>query len=222
MTVGENAAASGADYYQSNYADYERQTSPSKLRFYLNLIARFVPAGTRLFELGVGQGHFLEAVAATERYEPAGVEVNAFGLEETRRRVPHARLELGSTERLQAHDPPAAVVAWDVLEHLPDLNAGLAAIASALPSGGVLIAVVPVYDGPLGWLVRRLDHDPTHVSKLGRQQWLQHLSACGLPVIEHGGILRKLVLSRWYVHLTAPQILLRSVGSALYFVARKP
>jgi hypothetical protein len=27
----------------------------------------------------------------------------------------------------------------------------------------MLMCVVPVYDGPLGWLVQRLDHDTTHV-----------------------------------------------------------
>jgi len=135
--------------------------------------------------------------------------------------VPAARLEIGSYERIPSTDPPDAVVAWDVLEHLPDLEAGLAAIHRALPRGGVLVAVVPVYDGPLGWLVRRLDHDPTHVSKLGRDDWLTRLSALRYEVVEHGGILRKLVAGRHYVHLVRPQAILRAIGSALYFVARK-
>lgn len=218
--MNDPASAPGAEYYQSNYADYEAQTSPAKLRFYLELLERWVPAGSRLFELGVGQGHFLEAAAATGRYRLEGVEVNAFGLAETQRRVPAARLELGSFERLRADDPPTAVVSWDVLEHLPDLDAGLRGIHAALRPGGLLVAVVPVYDGPLGPLVMFLDRDPTHVSKFGRGEWLRRLGATGFDVLEHGGIIRKLV-GRRYVHVTRPQALLRPVGSALYFVARK-
>jgi SAM-dependent methyltransferase len=220
MSLGHESIKAGEAYYRENYGDYELQASAGKLDFYLRLLRRWVPAGERLFELGIGQGNFL-ARAAAEGYAVEGVDVNAYGVEQTRRRVPGARLEIGSYERIPASDPPRAVVAWDVLEHLPDLPAALASIFSALPSGGFLIAVVPVYDGPLGWLVHRLDRDPTHLSKIGRHDWLEHLGRAGFEVVEHGGILRKLVLSRFYVHLTAPQSALREIGSALYFVARK-
>jgi SAM-dependent methyltransferase len=221
MTAGQESLESGAAYYRDNYGDYERQASPSKLDFYLRLIRKWVPSGARLFELGVGQGNFLQRAAA-QGFRVEGVDVNTYGVEETRRRVPTARLEVGSFERIPADDPPQTVVAWDVLEHLPDLGQGLASIYAALPRGGFLIAVVPVYDGPLGWLVRRLDRDPTHVSKIGRHDWLAHLRRTGFDVLEHGGILRKLVMGRFYVHLTSPQLALRDIGSALYFVARKP
>jgi len=212
-------APTGADYYRSNYTDYERQTSRSKLRFYKQLVARWVPAGARVFELGVGQGHFLAEAAGT--WEVEGVDPNAFGVEQTRRRVPGARVRVGSVEQLSESEPPHAVVSWDVLEHLPELRRGLETIHARLADGGLLIAVVPVYDGPLGWLVALLDKDPTHVSKLGRDKWVRVLEAAGFEVVERGGILRKLLLSRWYVHLTRPQRVLRRAGSALYFVARK-
>jgi SAM-dependent methyltransferase len=220
IDVQDASLATAEAYYRDNYGDYERQSSPAKLEFYMRLVGRWVPAGARVFELGVGQGTFLARAEGTYRVE--GVDVNEFGVRQTRGRVPSAGVELGSFERIPSQDPPDAVVAWDVLEHLPDLEAGLRAIHAALPPGGALVAVVPVYDGPLGWLVRRLDHDPTHVSKLGRGDWLTRLSAIGFDVVEHGGILRKLVAGRVYVHIVRPQALLRAAGSALYFVARKP
>jgi SAM-dependent methyltransferase len=211
--------AAGEAYYRENYDDYERQASPGKLEFYLGLMARSITPGSRVFELGVGQGNFLARAAAT--YVVEGVDTNAYGVEQAQRRVPGATVRVGSYEQLASSSPPDAVVAWDVLEHLTDLDGGLAAIRDALRPGGTLVAVVPVYDGPLGPLVLALDRDPTHVSKLGRGDWLERLRRHGFDVIEHGGIIRKLVLARWYVHVTRPQFLLRRTGSALYFVARK-
>lgn len=217
-TPGSRDAA-GEAYYRENYGDYERQASPGKLEFYLRLVARWIAPGSRVFELGVGQGNFLARAATT--YAVEGVDTNAYGVEQAQRRVPGATLRVGSYEQLAVASPPDAVVAWDVLEHLPNLDDGLAAIGQALRPGGMLVAVVPVYDGPLGPLVRALDRNPTHVSKLGRGDWLERLPRHGFEVVEHGGIIRKLVLSRWYVHVTRPQRLLRRAGSALYFAAKK-
>jgi hypothetical protein len=173
------------EYYRKNYVDYERQNSRRKLDFYLALVRRWVPRGSRLFELGVGAGHFLER-ASTE-YVCSGSDVNLFGVTESRRRVPHADLHEGSFERIPTSPAPTVVVAWGVLEHVPDLDRALGYIRSRLPEPGFLIAVVPVYDGPLGWLVRRLDHDPTHVWKLGRREWIRILHRHGFEIVDSGG-----------------------------------
>jgi SAM-dependent methyltransferase len=206
-------------YYQTNYPDYERQTTPEKLRFYLDLVRRWVRPGSSLFELGCGLGHFL--ATASPHFRVSASEINSYGVSETRRRAPAVEVHLGSYEMIPAEAPPDVVVSWDVLEHLPDLDEGLSTIFQRLSPGGFLIGVVPVYDGPLGWLVTLLDRDPTHVSKFGRHEWLRRLNRAGFDVVERGGILRKLVASQ-YIHLTRPKTLLRHVGSAYYFAARKP
>lgn len=208
----------GREYYDANYASYERQTPPRKLDFYMTLLRRRVPPGSRVFELGVGMGHFLERAAA--EFTCSGCDVNPYGLMKARERVPTVPLLPGSVECIPTDPAVSAVVAWDVLEHLSDLDSALRAIRSRLARGGVLIAVVPVYDGPLGGLVRLLDRDPTHVSKLSRSAWLGKLREHGFEIVEHGGIVRRLVFSRWYLHVTWPQTLLRSAGSAIWFVAR--
>lgn len=209
---------SGAEaYYADNYPDYAAQNPDHKLAFYRALLRRHVPPGARLFELGVGLGLFLQTVRS--EYDCSGCDVNDYGVEQTRLRTGLATLRVGSTETL-AGESPDAVVAWDVLEHLPGLDAALRKVHAGLAPGGHLIGVVPVYDGPLGWIVTLLDKDPTHVTKESRRFWLRKLEDAGFEVREWGGILRRLVGSR-YLHLTRPQPLLRRVGSALYFAARK-
>jgi SAM-dependent methyltransferase len=211
---------SGSEYYATNYGNYERQNPRYKLEFYLSLVRRWVPKGGELFELGVGLGKFLREAA--REYRCSGSDVNTFGVAQTKANVPEAiEIDEGSYECIPMDPSPDGVVAWDVLEHIPDLDNALEQIHRRLRDDGVLVAVVPVYDGPLGWLVTLLDKDPTHVSKFSRREWLTRLKRHGYQVVEYGGILRYLFLGRWYVHLTRPQWFFRWCGSALYFVARK-
>ena len=130
-------------------------------------------------------------------------------------------MRVGSFECIPAEPAPDVVVSWDVLEHIEHLDEALKTIHQRLADNGILIGVVPVYDGPLGWLVHRLDKDPTHLHKYGRSDWSQRLRNNGFTILQDGGILRRLLLGRWYLHLTRPQWLLRSFGCAYYFVARK-
>ncbi len=206
-------------YYTDNYINYEKQNPPDKIGFYLDLVERYVRRGELIFELGVGLGVFLER--ATEKFDCQGCDINRYGIEATRNKLPQVPLFEGSYECIPANPPPRAVVCWDILEHLPDLDTALNSIFLKLPKGGCLIGVVPVYDGPLGWLVHLLDKDPTHVTKISRKEWLGRLRQHGFDVQENGGIIRKLIGSH-YFHFVRPQSILRSCGSALYFVASKP
>ncbi|MCZ6625369.1 MAG: methyltransferase domain-containing protein [Deltaproteobacteria bacterium] len=206
-------------YYTDNYSDYEKQNPAHKIQFYMDLVERWVVKGERIFELGVGLGVFLER--ATEKFDCQGCDINHYGVETCHNKLPQVPLFEGSYECIPANPPPKAVVCWDILEHLPDLNTALISIFSKLPKGGCLIGVVPVYDGPLGWLVHLLDKDPTHVTKISRKEWLGRLRQHGFDVLEYGGIIRKLIGSH-YFHFVRPQIILKSCGTALYFAACKP
>ena len=210
---------SGAAYYADNYRDYQRQNSDRKLRFYMRLLDARLERGSRIFELGSGLGLFLEKAAA--RYECVACESNPYGAEMSRARVPSAVVHEGSFDSIPIDPPPGAVVSWDVLEHIPDLDRALETIHSRLERDGFLIAVVPVYDTILGPITRLLDHDPTHVWKLSRHDWLDRLRAHKFEIVEWGGIIRKLIAGRWYLHVTSPQFLLRHCCSAIYFAARK-
>ena len=214
-----NLIPSQDSYYTDNYINYEKQNPPHKIKFYMDLVGHWVGKDERIFELGVGLGMFLER--AIEKYDCQGCDINRYAIETTHKKLPQVPLFEGSYECIPTNPSPNAVVGWDTLEHLPDLDAALNSIFSTLPKKGYLIGVVPVYDGPLGWVVHFLDKDPTHVTKISRKQWLRHLKQHGFDVVEYGEIIRKLIGSH-YFHFVRPQIILKSCGTALYFAARKP
>jgi len=206
-------------YYETNYPDYQAQTSEKKLRFYMDLVRKYTPARGNVFELGVAMGDFIRL--AEKDFVCFGSDINSYGVEEARKKARSAQLYNGSTETLDlVKSDLDTIVAWDVLEHLPDLNSGMAKIRNRLKPNGHLIGVVPIYDGSLGWLVDALDKDPTHVTKVGRQDWIRMLESQNFEVVEWGGILRKLI-GKSYVHITQPHSVLKVMCSAMYFVGRK-
>ncbi len=40
-------------YYADNYTDYQKQNPPHKIRFYVDLVERWLRRGELIFELGV-------------------------------------------------------------------------------------------------------------------------------------------------------------------------
>jgi hypothetical protein len=80
------------------------------------------------------------------------------------------------------------------------------------------VFVVPVYDGPLGWLVRRLDKDPTHVHKMPRNFWLEW-AARTFEVVEWLGTYRYLTPLGVYVHFASRR--LRRWSPAVAVAARR-
>ena len=207
-----------SSYYQYNYSDYEGQTSDEKIQFYLDLLDQWLPKNECVFELGTGLGHFIQA--ASQHYQCSGCDINSYGVTQTHKKVPGLTIHKGSYECIPSQGINA-VVAWDVLEHVPDLDKALSVIHERLASNGFLFAMVPVYDGPFGWLVHLLDKDPTHVSKYSRWTWQKKLEDHNFKIQETGGVLRRFILNRYYLHISKPKSLLKLIGWGYYFVAQK-
>jgi hypothetical protein len=91
-------------------------------------------------------------------------------------------------------------------------------VAGALAVGGIFLFVVPVYDGPLGPVVRLLDKDPTHVHQKSRAFWLGWASR-RFTVLDWWGLTRYLLPGGLYVNW--PSRLARRVSPAIAVVARK-
>jgi len=203
------------DYFRNCYGDYYRQSPARKSRLYLEMIRTVVPGG-RLLDIGCSFGMFLrEAVAC---FNCTGMDVDQAVVAMAATNVPEADFVVG---RLP-HIPLSCldvITALDVIEHLADPEAALIAIRDSLRPGGVALVVVPVYDGPLGWLTGMLDKDPTHLQKKNRTYWLE-LAGHHFEVIEWQGFLRKLLLGRWYLHLSMRR--LRSIAPAVGLLLQRP
>lgn len=115
--------------------------------------------------------------------------------------------------------PFEAVVSFDVLEHISDLETVASYVRETLIPGGIFVFVVPVYDGPLGWLVNLLDPDPTHIHKQSRKFWLSWV-ARHFQMEEWCGVFRYLLPHGPYVNW--PTRWLRNQAPAIAVVARKP
>lgn len=102
------------------------------------------PADARILEIGCGTGHNLKMLGRFGTVEAVEIDPAASALAERRlgRKVINAPLpELGGI-------PEAAfdlVGAFDVIEHIPDDGAAVAAIASRLKPGGRLVVTVPAH-----------------------------------------------------------------------------
>ena len=114
--------------------------------------------------------------------------------------------------------PFDVVVAFDVIEHVADIDAVGDEISAVLRSGGTLMFVVPVYDGPLGPMVRLLDRDRTHLHRRPRAFWL-NWAARRFAVVEWIGLVRYLLPVGPYLHW--PTRTLRAVAPAICVIAQK-
>lgn len=181
---------------QAYGGQYDRANPPRKLASYLTEVRAARPGG-RLLDVGCAFGRFL--TVAQPHYECEGLDVSGYALERARRQLPdiplyHAPIEDFATDR--RYD---VVTCFDVLEHVPRVDLALRRIRGALAPGGVMVAVIPVYDALMGWAVGLIDHDPTHVHRWGRGTWVQRLEAAGLPVVRMKGIVR-IPLPGYFLH----------------------
>lgn len=135
------------DYFQSDavdkgYNDYARlepgirRTARARLRRLTRLAPAHASTPRSLIDLGCGTGVFLDESRAAG-WSARGYEVSAYGVEQARGRG----LDVQRAELESLALPPAecdAVTLWDVIEHVRDPRAVIAAAASALRPGGVL------------------------------------------------------------------------------------
>jgi 2-polyprenyl-3-methyl-5-hydroxy-6-metoxy-1,4-benzoquinol methylase len=210
----ESPVAFDKEYFSRFYGDYERQNPPKKSQAYLRMIRRYVPGG-RLLDIGCSYGLFVREAAAF--FACTGMDVDRDVVATAAARVPDATFVTGTLPCICSSGLDV-VTALDVIEHVPDPEAALASISAALRQGGIALVVVPAYDGPLGWLTRLLDRDPTHLHKRSRKYWIE-LAGRHLEVLEWQGFLRKLLFRRWYLHV--PMRTLRSIAPAVGLLLRR-
>lgn len=212
------ARAFERDYFESVYRDYRSQNPDRKLDFYASLAERAVQARPepRVLDIGCAFGLFLAHLDS--RWRKAGIDPSEYAVDRCTRLLPDARIAVGTVETCPLSGPFDVITAFDVLEHVGDLQGSFDWAIRNLRTGGGLIFVVPVYDGPLGLLVRALDKDPTHVHKSSRRFWLE-LTSRYLQVVDWWGVFRYLLPGRRYVHWVSRP--LRAFSPAIAVLARR-
>lgn len=148
-------------------------------------VARTVPRGGRVLDIGCGRGTLLSALARGG-YEPHGFELSpqaALGVD------PRIALRFGAHVRDAEYAAESfdACVLWHVLEHLPDPRGTIAECARILKPGGTLIVAVPNFSS---WQARwagdawfHLDA-PRHLFHFPLAALQQLVTGCGLTCLE--------------------------------------
>ncbi len=170
---------------RGTYRDYRL-----KRLFRTRLVGRFLRRG-KVLEIGCAYGYLLRALE--DRFECAGIDVSEHAIS-VARTVTKAAVESGDVMELLPRKPDGAfdaVLAFDILEHLPEgqIPEVLSQIARILRPGGRLLVSVP----NTRCLSRKLKkeqwtglRDPTHVSLLSPERWLELLGG-SLTAVATGG-----------------------------------
>ena len=121
------------------------------------LIARWVPAGATVIDVGCGTGGFLADLQA--RYRVRGIDPSPLALDACRARGLTSMYEGNATDASTWGPLPVdAVMLLDVIEHLDDDVAALRAARSAVGAAGHVIVTVPAYQ----WLWSQHDVSNQH------------------------------------------------------------
>ena len=155
------ATFSPAEFYDDTYFNNQREVgygdyvgSETVLRREfketVRFLSKFVPAKSRLLELGTAYGFFL--LEAKEQFDCVGVEVSAAASQAARERGLDVRTGIFDDAMAKELGPVDAVVMLDVIEHLTDPLDVVQRIHDSLAPGGHLV----VTTGDFGSLFGRI------------------------------------------------------------------
>jgi SAM-dependent methyltransferase len=216
--VNEDPAQFGKAYYDQNYRNYVRQNPDYKMAFYRQLVLEHTRDLTepRILDMGCAFGRFLAHM--DPQWRRTGIDISEYAVREAARSIESVHFAAASCTAVPFRGPFHAIVAFDVIEHVPDLSSVADFVNSELHGSGVFVFVVPVYDGPLGGIVRKLDRDPTHVHKNPRDFWLAW-ARHSFDVVSWTGIFRYLLPAGPYINW--PNRRLRDIAPAIAVTVRR-
>ena len=186
----DNLAIYSEDYFAGaregfGYVDYDHDKATMQPTFerYLDLLSQGAAGRRRLLDVGAATGFFLE-IARRRDWSVTGVEPSAFAAGLARNKGLDVRH--GVVEELDAPDGSFDVVTmWDVLEHVRQPRASLAAAFRLLRPGGLLALNTPDAGSLLARLLGLRWHlvvPPEHLVLFHQQSLRLLLSDTGFQV----------------------------------------
>lgn len=204
-------------YFDSAYGPYYHLRNPRyKWLSFLGEIKKYISGGM-LLDIGCAYGLFLHE--ASRDFKCTGIDISEHAIAHARTTLPqNIEVFVGAVGSIHLNARYNLITCFDILEHTNDLGEALDNIWDLLEEGGVLVLTVPVYDGPLGWLVDRLDKDRTHTYRRPRGFWLEEVSK-RFEILDYVGIWRYFFFHRLYLNLLSRGT--RRITPAIMVLARK-
>ncbi|MBK9779884.1 MAG: class I SAM-dependent methyltransferase [Anaerolineales bacterium] len=204
-------------YFDTAYGPYYQLRNPRhKWVSFLAEIRKHISKG-ELLDIGCAYGLFLKE--ASQYFECTGTDISEHAISYARSTLPDdIEVFVGAAGSLPSNRQYDLVTCFDVLEHTEDLGEALDNIYTLLKENGVLVITVPVYDGPLGWLVNILDKDTTHTYRSSCGFWLDEVSK-RFDILDHVGIWRYFFFHKYYLNLVSRKT--RNITPAMMILARK-
>ena len=210
------------DYFLKHYGEQGRKNPLSKLESYWQELSQLVAQGSSkisVLDIGCGYGAFLTLLESKSKFETYGTDTSSFAISEAKKRTKKTKYWTASLERFDPRRNFQVITAFDILEHIPDLESSLDKIYNLLEKDGKFLCVVPVYDGPVGRLGGFLDDDITHIHRKSRHFWIKTLGS-KFTILKVKGILRYEFPLVGYLHLKST--LLANWGQAILISMEKP
>jgi ubiquinone/menaquinone biosynthesis C-methylase UbiE len=144
------------------------------------MLRRYFPDAKALLDAGCGTGFVLEQLRRTEpSLALAGCDVRFDTLMSARRKLPDVTLIAADTLALPYESEFEVVTALDVIEHIDDDCAALAALLKVLKPGGGLILTVPQHQ----WLWSEVDDFSCHRRRYARSDLEAKVRRAGFEVL---------------------------------------
>lgn len=166
------------DYFLTHYGKSDKKNPLYKLESYRREVMQAVPQNRskfRILDVGCGYGAFLSLLEGESRFETYGTDTSTFAIKEAKKRTQKTKFWAISLDNFHPKKNFHVVTAFDVLEHIVDLDRALEKIYDLLEKDGKFLCVVPVYDGIMGRVGGLLDKDITHIHKKSRKFWINKL-----------------------------------------------
>jgi SAM-dependent methyltransferase len=146
----------------------------------IDAINRCFPDPQNFLEVGCGTGFVLSGISRSfPRLKLYGSELFVEGLSHAALRLPQAHLMQMDARRIPYSEEFDLIGAFDVLEHIEEDDAVLAAIQRALVPGGGVIVTVPQHP----WLWSQSDDYACHVRRYRRGELEEKMARAGMKVV---------------------------------------